>query len=198
MPFFNHSGLPLPILGEVWQISDPENSGFLTPERFGVACRLIGHAQAEGGVGDVKPEWLTTRKSPRWGRPCGAGGDRSAVAHGGGGDCERESVRAGTVLALEMELRPQASFLLDGELTFGLLRTAGPLPCFEGFAIPAHLLPPQGVVPPRSPIQAQGTGGSGTTGTAGNSITPEEKAKYAKLFAAAQPVNGLLDGTSSN
>ena len=61
MPFFSHSGLPLPILGEIWQISDPDNSGFLTPERFGAACRLIGHAQAEGASAEVKPDWLATR-----------------------------------------------------------------------------------------------------------------------------------------
>lgn len=82
VPFFNHSGLPLPILGEIWQISDPDNSGFLTPERFGAACRLIGHAQAEGGSAEVKPNWLATRKSaalrngrrpaPRVGTPSGA------------------------------------------------------------------------------------------------------------------------------
>ncbi|KAL8293725.1 hypothetical protein RQP46_000426 [Phenoliferia psychrophenolica] len=134
VPFFNHSGLPLPILGEIWQISDPDNSGFLTPERFGAACRLIGHAQAEGASAEVKPDWLATQ---------------------------------------------------------------GPLPRFDGFAVPAHLLPPQGIAPPRSPIQPQGTGSSATSGNAGNTITPDEKIKYAKLFAAAHPVNGLIDGDTA-
>lgn len=34
-------------------------------------------------------------------------------------------------------------------------------------------------------------------GAAGNSITVEEKARYAKLFASSGPVNGLLDGEES-
>ncbi|GAA5851912.1 hypothetical protein JCM8547_000097 [Rhodosporidiobolus lusitaniae] len=58
VPFFSHSSLPPLVLGEVWQLADPENSGFLTPERFGVACRLIGWAQKEGGRGGVKEEWV--------------------------------------------------------------------------------------------------------------------------------------------
>ncbi|GAA6005444.1 hypothetical protein JCM11491_003644 [Sporobolomyces phaffii] len=62
VPFFSHSSLPPILLGEIWQISDPENNGFLTPERFGVACRLIGHAQEEkktNGVPEVKQEWVS-------------------------------------------------------------------------------------------------------------------------------------------
>lgn len=34
------------MLGQIWQIADKENRGFLTPAGFGVALRLIGHAQA--------------------------------------------------------------------------------------------------------------------------------------------------------
>ncbi|BGP11922.1 hypothetical protein JCM10049v2_007842 [Rhodotorula toruloides] len=58
VPFFSHSSLPPLILGEVWQIADPDNSGFLSPERFGVACRLIGHAQERNrrGAPEVKSE----------------------------------------------------------------------------------------------------------------------------------------------
>ncbi|GAA5845849.1 hypothetical protein JCM9279_002399 [Rhodotorula babjevae] len=61
VPFFSHSGLPPLLLGEVWQIADPDNSGFLSPDRFGVACRLIGHAQQRNRTGapEVKPEWVT-------------------------------------------------------------------------------------------------------------------------------------------
>ncbi|BGP28119.1 hypothetical protein JCM10295v2_007106 [Rhodotorula toruloides] len=58
VPFFSHSSLPPLVLGEVWQIADPDNSGFLSPERFGVACRLIGHAQERNrrGAPEVKSE----------------------------------------------------------------------------------------------------------------------------------------------
>lgn len=58
--FFNHAGLPPVILGEIWEATDPENTGFLTPERFGVACRLIGHAQSSPGS-EVKSDWIGTR-----------------------------------------------------------------------------------------------------------------------------------------
>lgn len=44
--FFEKTGLDSRILGEVWQIADQENRGFLTPAGFGVALRLIAHAQA--------------------------------------------------------------------------------------------------------------------------------------------------------
>lgn len=44
--FFEKTRLDSRILGEVWQIADQENRGFLTPAGFGVALRLIGHAQA--------------------------------------------------------------------------------------------------------------------------------------------------------
>lgn len=63
VPFFQHSSLPPALLGEIWQLSDPENSGFLTPERFGVAFRLIGHAQA-GGAEEVKPDWVGVGELP--------------------------------------------------------------------------------------------------------------------------------------
>ncbi|GAA5988401.1 hypothetical protein JCM10908_003549 [Rhodotorula pacifica] len=51
VPFFSHSALPPLILGQVWQIADPENIGFLSQDRFGVACRLIAHAQARAKTG---------------------------------------------------------------------------------------------------------------------------------------------------
>lgn len=44
--FFEKTRLDSRILGEIWQIADSENRGFLTPSGFGVALRLIGHAQA--------------------------------------------------------------------------------------------------------------------------------------------------------
>ncbi|GAA5962204.1 hypothetical protein JCM10213_005905, partial [Rhodosporidiobolus nylandii] len=60
VPFFSHSSLPPLLLGEVWQLADPDNSGFLSPERFGVACRLIGHAQESGrkGAARVEEGWV--------------------------------------------------------------------------------------------------------------------------------------------
>lgn len=51
VPFFSHSALPPLILGQVWQIADPDNIGFLSQDRFGVACRLIAHAQARAKTG---------------------------------------------------------------------------------------------------------------------------------------------------
>lgn len=66
VPFFSHSQLPPALLGEIWQLSDPENAGFLTPQRFGASCRLIGHAQALASTTgeDIKVEWLGQRESP--------------------------------------------------------------------------------------------------------------------------------------
>jgi len=42
---FEKSGLPPPVLGEIWQIADPTNLGFLSQFAFSVALRLIGHVQ---------------------------------------------------------------------------------------------------------------------------------------------------------
>ena len=44
--FFEKTRLDSKILGEIWQLADQENRGFLTPAGFGIALRLIGHAQA--------------------------------------------------------------------------------------------------------------------------------------------------------
>lgn len=44
--FFEKTKLDSRILGEIWQIADRENRGFLTPAGFGIVLRLIGHAQA--------------------------------------------------------------------------------------------------------------------------------------------------------
>ncbi|KKF94724.1 putative calcium-binding protein [Ceratocystis platani] len=44
--FFEKTRLDSHILGEIWQLADKENRGFLTPPGFGVVLRLIGHAQA--------------------------------------------------------------------------------------------------------------------------------------------------------
>ncbi|KAI1099628.1 hypothetical protein F4804DRAFT_321372 [Jackrogersella minutella] len=44
--FFEKTRLDSRILGEIWQIADNENRGFLTPVGFGLVLRLIGHAQA--------------------------------------------------------------------------------------------------------------------------------------------------------
>ncbi|PHH76644.1 hypothetical protein CDD80_1358 [Ophiocordyceps camponoti-rufipedis] len=44
--FFDKTRLDSRILGEIWQMADRENRGFLTPAGFGIVLRLIGHAQA--------------------------------------------------------------------------------------------------------------------------------------------------------
>lgn len=44
--FFEKTRLNARLLGEIWQLADRENRGFLTPAGFSVALRLIGHAQA--------------------------------------------------------------------------------------------------------------------------------------------------------
>ncbi|KAG7663033.1 uncharacterized protein J8A68_003460 [[Candida] subhashii] len=54
---FEKSGLPPAILGEIWQIADPNNLGFLSQFGFCYAMRLIGYIQAGQrpvpGLGDV-------------------------------------------------------------------------------------------------------------------------------------------------
>ncbi|KAF2097440.1 hypothetical protein NA57DRAFT_77698 [Rhizodiscina lignyota] len=44
--FLERTLVPGAILGEIWQIADQENRGFLTPAGFAVCLRLIGHYQA--------------------------------------------------------------------------------------------------------------------------------------------------------
>ncbi|PHH81951.1 hypothetical protein CDD83_3399 [Cordyceps sp. RAO-2017] len=46
LAFFDKTRLDSRVLGEIWQIADRENRGFLTPAGFGIVLRLIGHAQA--------------------------------------------------------------------------------------------------------------------------------------------------------
>lgn len=43
---FEKSGLAPMILGEIWQLADPTNLGYLTQFGFNVALRLIGHVQS--------------------------------------------------------------------------------------------------------------------------------------------------------
>ncbi|GAA6042726.1 hypothetical protein JCM8097_005550 [Rhodosporidiobolus ruineniae] len=150
VPFFSHSQLPPLILGEVWQLADPDNSGFLSPDRFGLACRLIAHAQEKRKTGapEVRPEWI--------GQP-------------------------------------------------------GPLPTFTNYPLPAHLLaaaPPTSPKPPTRgssiPPPAAAPLSPAPTGQAApaqakvdiNHISPEDKAKYARVFAGANggSLAGLLDG----
>ncbi|GAA5970356.1 hypothetical protein JCM11641_001677 [Rhodosporidiobolus odoratus] len=57
VPFFSHSSLSPLLLGQIWQLADPENAGFLSPDRFGLACRLIAHAQAERAQ-EVQQAWI--------------------------------------------------------------------------------------------------------------------------------------------
>lgn len=43
--FFEKSGLSAGTLGQIWELSDKDNSGFLTQQSFSIALRLIGQAQ---------------------------------------------------------------------------------------------------------------------------------------------------------
>ncbi|CAE6423113.1 unnamed protein product [Rhizoctonia solani] len=57
---FAGSGLPPTTLGEIWQLSDTENNGFLTDKGLGIALRLIGWAQA----GEAPKKELAGRVGP--------------------------------------------------------------------------------------------------------------------------------------
>ncbi|KAK2790229.1 hypothetical protein FQN52_005726 [Onygenales sp. PD_12] len=46
LSFFDKTNLPPDKLGLIWKFADPQNRGLLTPSGFGVAMRLVGHAQA--------------------------------------------------------------------------------------------------------------------------------------------------------
>ncbi|UKZ80766.1 hypothetical protein TrVFT333_008531 [Trichoderma virens FT-333] len=73
--FFEKTRLDSRILGEIWQIADKENRGFLTPAGFGIVLRLIGHAQAgreptpelalqQGPIPRFEGLWPATATSP--------------------------------------------------------------------------------------------------------------------------------------
>jgi len=51
--FFEGFQLPTLTLGQIWSIADSGNNGFLTPQTFGVALRLIAHAQRGEGVNEA-------------------------------------------------------------------------------------------------------------------------------------------------
>ncbi|KAG9094342.1 hypothetical protein FRC06_010894 [Ceratobasidium sp. 370] len=57
---FAGSGLPPTTLGEIWQLSDTDNNGFLTEHGLGIALRLIGWAQA----GEKPKKELVARVGP--------------------------------------------------------------------------------------------------------------------------------------
>ncbi|PKS11974.1 hypothetical protein jhhlp_001270 [Lomentospora prolificans] len=116
--FFEKTRLDRTILGKIWQISDTENRGFLTPAGFSVALRLLGHAQAGR---DPTPE---------------------------------------------------------------LARQSGPLPHFDGVAIPTPASPP----PPAS-IQPQGTG---TGPVRIPPLIPDKAAQYASIFERQPLIAGNL------
>ncbi|KAL7937731.1 endocytic protein [Trichoderma chlorosporum] len=73
--FFEKTRLDSRILGEIWQIADKDNRGFLTPAGFGIVLRLIGHAQAgreptpelalqQGPIPRFEGLWPATTASP--------------------------------------------------------------------------------------------------------------------------------------
>lgn len=45
LQLFVKSGLSQAVLGEIWQLADPEDKGFLDQAAFSVALRIIGHVQ---------------------------------------------------------------------------------------------------------------------------------------------------------
>lgn len=59
---FMRSGLSPELLGEIWQMADPENNGFLDQQGFSVALRIIGHAQngqrLARNLGDIRKYFL--------------------------------------------------------------------------------------------------------------------------------------------
>ncbi|KAG8686983.1 hypothetical protein FRC08_012228, partial [Ceratobasidium sp. 394] len=57
---FAGSGLPPTTLGEIWQLADTDNNGFLTENGLGIALRLIGWAQA----GEKPKKELVARVGP--------------------------------------------------------------------------------------------------------------------------------------
>lgn len=61
-PLLEASGLPLPILGEIWNLADPENVGSLNQFGFCVAMRLICHAQ--NGASNLSSELAQNLPSP--------------------------------------------------------------------------------------------------------------------------------------
>lgn len=76
-------------------------------------------------------------------------------------------------------------------VTDDLAQQPGPMPTFKGITLPAHLssgaVPPSRssstMVPPVNPNPA-----------AGADIRPEDRARYTRIFTAAGPQNGLLEG----
>lgn len=70
--------------------------------------------------------------------------------------------------------------------------SAGPLPKFEGFPLPAHLA---NVVAPSTPqVASKIPQSTGAQSQEQNVITPEEKVRYANLFKSSGPQDGLLGG----
>lgn len=59
-PLLEASGLPLATLGEIWNIADADNTGFLNQYSFCVAMRLIGHAQN----GEVIDDHIANKVAP--------------------------------------------------------------------------------------------------------------------------------------
>ncbi|TID14480.1 hypothetical protein CANINC_004768 [Pichia inconspicua] len=56
-PLLEASGLPLTTLGEIWNIADSANKGYLDKTQFCVAMRLIGHAQSGQMVTESTKEY---------------------------------------------------------------------------------------------------------------------------------------------
>lgn len=67
VPLFETSGLPLFLLGEIWNVCDEHRGGFLTFNGVCLALRLMGNAQALGddaALTEVKMGWFRPGKPP--------------------------------------------------------------------------------------------------------------------------------------
>ena len=108
MKFFEGFKLPTLTLGQIWSIADSSNNGFLTPNAFAVALRLIARAQRGESIGESE------------------------------------------------------------------VQIPGAPPVYEGAGAPA----------------ASGAPAAGSEVP----ITPEDKARFSRIFATVGPTNGLLSG----
>ena len=59
------SKLPMPVLGQIWDLSDVDRDGFLDRYEFTVAMHLVFRALQGDKLPDNLPEELSTEKVPK-------------------------------------------------------------------------------------------------------------------------------------
>ena len=59
------SKLPMPVLGQIWDLSDVDRDGFLDRYEFTVAMHLVFRALQGDKLPDTLPEELSTEKVPK-------------------------------------------------------------------------------------------------------------------------------------